>query len=115
MLQNHCKQRKTQLNGTIRLTFGNRKKRKKLEKKYLSVSLLKILNTETVVQARRKHSPFDFIDMSIKKEWQKRCKTKIKRCDGVISLLSKNTHRARWEMKCAKEEKINIIGIHIKK
>ena len=61
--------------------------------------------------------------MSVKKEWEqdewkKRCRTKIKRCDGVIALLSKHTHKAggaRWEMKCAKEENIKIVGMHIKK
>lgn len=76
-----------------------------------------------VDQARKKHSPFDFIDMSVKKEWNQnvwkdRCRTKIKRCDGVIALLSKNTHKtggARWEMKCAREEGVKIIGMHIKK
>ena len=53
-----------------------------------------------VEQARKKHLPFDFIDMSAKKEWEqnewkKRCRTKINRCDGVIALLSKSTHNAR--------------------
>ncbi len=78
---------------------------------------------DLVGQSRRAKSPFEFIDMSVKKkwtesEWQKRCRTKIKGCDGVIALLSKNTHHAggaRWEMKCAKEEGIPIIGMHIKK
>ncbi len=76
-----------------------------------------------IEQARKKHSPFNFIDMSVKikwnqDEWKKRCRTKIKRCDGVIALLSKKTHNAggaRWEMKCAKEENIKIIGMHIRK
>lgn len=78
---------------------------------------------DLVAQSKRAKSPFVFIDMSVKKkwtekEWKKRCRTKIKGCDGVIALLSKNTHQAggaRWEMKCAKEEKIPIIGMHIKK
>jgi hypothetical protein len=33
-------------------------------------------------------------------------------------LLSKNTHKAsgaRWEIKCAREERVKIIGMHIKK
>lgn len=50
-------------------------------------------------------------------EWKKKCRTKIKRCDGVIALLSKNIYiagGARWEMKCAIEEKVKIIGKHIK-
>lgn len=76
-----------------------------------------------VAQARKKHSPFDFIDMSVKKkwdekEWKDKCRTKIKRCHGVIALLSKNTHKAggaRWEMKCANEEGKKIVGMHIKK
>ena len=76
-----------------------------------------------VDQAKKENSPFEFIDMSVKKawkqsEWQRRCRTKIKRCDGVIVLLSKNTYHAngvRWEMKCANEEKVKMIGMHIKK
>jgi hypothetical protein len=61
--------------------------------------------------------------MSVKKpwsedEWKKRCRTKIKRCDGMIVMLSKNTFHSsgvRWEIKCAKEGGIPVIGIHIKK
>lgn len=76
-----------------------------------------------VEQARKKHSPFSFIDMSVKKEWnkdewKKRCRTKIKRSHGVIALLSKNTHKAggaRWEMKCAVEEGVEVIGMHIRR
>lgn len=76
-----------------------------------------------VEQARKNNSPFDFIDMSVKKkwnenEWKQKCRTKIKRSHGVIALLSKNTHKAggaRWEMKCAREESKKIIGMHIKK
>jgi hypothetical protein len=75
-----------------------------------------------VTQARNERSPFDFIDMSVKEpyksEWKRKCRTKIKSCDGVIVLLSKNIHQssgARWEMKCAKEEGISLAGMHIKK
>jgi hypothetical protein len=49
-------------------------------------------------------------------EWKQRCRTKIKRCDGVLVLLSNNTYHAsgaRWEIKCSKEEKIPIVGMHI--
>lgn len=75
-----------------------------------------------VEQARLKKSSFSFIDMSAKKpwkqdEWKKRCRTKIKSSDGVIALISKNTHQAggaRWEIKCAVEENIPIIGMQIK-
>ncbi len=75
-----------------------------------------------VEQAKKDKSPFEFIDMSVKEpyksEWQKKCRTKIKRCDGMIVLLSKNTWHssgARWEIKCAKEESIPVIGMHVKK
>ncbi|MEN9326003.1 MAG: hypothetical protein RI943_424 [Bacteroidota bacterium] len=76
-----------------------------------------------VQQAKNERSPFNFVDMSVKKpwsedEWKKRCRTKIKRCDGMIVMLSKNTFHSsgvRWEIKCAKDERIPVIGMHIKK
>lgn len=76
-----------------------------------------------VQQAKNEKTPFSFVDMSVKKpwsedEWKKRCRTKIKRCDGMIVMLSKNTFHSsgvRWEIKCAKEEGIPVIGMHIKK
>lgn len=76
-----------------------------------------------VEQAKRENSPFDFIDMSVKRpwkenEWKERCRKKIKKCDGMIVLLSKNTWHskgARWEIKCAKEENIDVVGMHIQK
>lgn len=77
---------------------------------------------DLVVQSKRAKSPFEFIDMSVKKkwnekEWKEKCRTKIKGCNGVIALLSKNTHcagGAKWEIKCALEEKIPTIGMQIK-
>jgi hypothetical protein len=75
-----------------------------------------------VRQAKLDRSPFEFIDMSVKEpyktEWRKKCRTKIKRCDGMIVLISKNTWHssgARWEIKCGKEEGIRVIGMHIQK
>ena len=100
------------------------KKERKKKKIFISFAIEDInYRNYLVEQARKKNSPFDFIDMSVKKEWKhnewkKRCRRKIKRCDGVIALLSKRTHLAhgaRWEMKCAREEKVDILGMHIKK
>jgi len=75
-----------------------------------------------VGQAKNEKSPFNFIDMSVKEpfdeKWKTQCRTKIKSCDGVIALLSKKTWNAdgaRWEMSCANEEGIPIIGVHIHK
>jgi hypothetical protein len=76
-----------------------------------------------VSQAKNERTPFDFIDMSVKKpwdenEWKRECRKKIKKCDSMIILLSKNTWNSggsRWEIKCAKEERIRILGMHIKK
>lgn len=76
-----------------------------------------------VQQAKNERSPFNFVDMSVKKpwsedEWKKRCRTKIKRCDGMIVMLSKNSFYSsgvRWEIKCAKELGIPVIGMYIKK
>ena len=49
-----------------------------------------------VSQAKNQKSRFKFIDMSVKKqwkevEWKRKCRTKIKKSDAVIVLLSKNT------------------------
>lgn len=82
-----------------------------------------IYRNHLVKQGRNMRSPFEFIDMSVKEpymqdEWQQRCRTKIKRCHGMIVLLSKNTYHssgARWEIKCARKEGIPIIGMHIRK
>lgn len=76
-----------------------------------------------VAQAKDERSPFTFVDMSVKQPWnetiwKQKCRTKIKSCDGMIVLLSKNTWNssgARWEIKCAKEEGLPVIGMHIKK
>lgn len=76
-----------------------------------------------VNQAKKGNSPFKFIDMSVKRpwkeyEWKEKCRQKIKKCDGMIVLLSKKTWHssgARWEIKCAKEENIEVVGMHIKK
>ena len=76
-----------------------------------------------VAQAKNEKTSFTFIDMSVKEpwdenEWKKRCRTKIKSCDGVLVLLSKKTWQssgARWEIRCAKEENIPVIGMRINK
>jgi hypothetical protein len=62
--------------------------------------------------------PFEFIDMSVKQpydsDWKERVRTRIKRSDGVIVLVSKNSLTSsgqKWEIACAKEEKKRIRGI----
>ena len=45
--------------------------------------------------AKNRKSPFAFVDMSVKdpwdSQWKTNCRTKIKGCDGMIALVSKNT------------------------
>lgn len=76
-----------------------------------------------VKQAKKKNSPFGFTDMSVKKpwneaEWQEKCRSRIKSCDGMIVLLTKNTRKgkgARWEIRTAKEERVPVVAMHVKK
>lgn len=76
-----------------------------------------------VAQAKNERTPFSFVDMSAKEPWEEKvwkdkCRAKIQKCDGMIMLLSKNTWHAggaRWEVKCAREERVPVIGMHIKK
>ena len=74
-----------------------------------------------VGQARNRKVPYELVDMSVKNawndSWKTRCRTKIKGCDGVIVLVTKHLRRADgaiWEIKCAKEEKIPILGVYMK-
>lgn len=62
-------------------------------------------------------TPFEYIDMSVKEpydqEWKKRVRTRIKRSDGVIALVSKNSLTSsgqKWEIACAKEENVPLRG-----
>jgi len=71
-------------------------------------------------QAQQARVPFSFYDMSVKQPfdnmWKTRCRERIKQCDGVIAMLSKRTRLAdgaKWEMQCAIDEGIPIIGVHI--
>lgn len=63
-------------------------------------------------------SSFEYVDMSVKQAydtgWKDRVRTRIRRSDGVIALVSKNSLTStgqQWEIKCAKEEKKPLRGI----
>lgn len=69
-------------------------------------------------QSLHPRAPFEFIDMSVKQaydeNWKERVRTRIRRSDGVIILVSKNSLTStgqKWEISCAKEEKKKIRGI----
>jgi hypothetical protein len=71
-----------------------------------------------VGQAKNEHSPFEFVDMSVKKpwdsQWKTNCRTKIKGCDGMLIIVTKNTKDAEgqlWEIECAKDEDVPRRGI----
>jgi hypothetical protein len=69
-------------------------------------------------QSLHPRAPYEFIDMSVKEAydsgWKEKVRTRIKRSDGVIVLVSKNSKTSsgqKWEIDCAKEEKKKIRGI----
>lgn len=69
-------------------------------------------------QSLNTKSPFEYIDMSVKEpydtNWKDRVRTRIKRSDGVIALISKNSLTSsgqKWEIACAKEEGKKVLGI----
>lgn len=69
-------------------------------------------------QSLHPRKPFEFIDMSVKKaydsEWKSHVRTRIRRSDGVIILVSRNSASStgqKWEIQCAKEEGKPIRGI----
>lgn len=69
-------------------------------------------------QSLHTNSPFEYIDMSVKEayesDWKDHVRTRIRRSDGVIVLVSKNSLTStgqKWEIECAREEKKKVIGI----
>lgn len=69
-------------------------------------------------QTLHPRAPFEFVDMGVKEpydeEWKKHVRTRIKRSDGVIALISKNSLNSsgqKWEIQCAKDEKKKLRGI----
>lgn len=69
-------------------------------------------------QSLHARAPFEFVDMSVKepydKDWKDRVRTRIRRSQGVIVLVSKNSLTStgqKWEIQCAKEEKKPLRGI----
>lgn len=69
-------------------------------------------------QSLNTNSPFEYIDMSVKdaydSRWKDRVRTRIRRSDGVIVLVSKNSLDSsgqKWEISCAKDEEKKILGI----
>lgn len=69
-------------------------------------------------QSLNTNSPFEYVDMSVKEpydsEWKERVRTRIRRSDGVIALVSKNSLSSsgqKWEIDCARDEKKKLLGI----
>lgn len=70
-------------------------------------------------QSKNKISPFEFIDMSVKKpwdnSWKTKCRERIKDCHGMIVIITKHTPSAQgviWEVNCAKQEGVPIMAIY---
>ncbi|MER6970894.1 TIR domain-containing protein [Nocardioides sp. NPDC000445] len=69
-------------------------------------------------QTLHPRATYKFIDMSVKepydRNWKDRVRTRIRRSHGVIVLVSKNSLASsgqKWEIECAKDEKVPIRGI----
>lgn len=69
-------------------------------------------------QALNTKCPFDYVDMSVKDayavDWKAKVQTRIRRSDGVIALISKsslNSAGQKWEIQCARENNVPIIGV----
>lgn len=63
-------------------------------------------------------TPFEYTDMSVREKyetgWKEKVRTRVRRSDGVIALLSSNTAQATgqlWEIRCAVEERKPLLGI----
>ena len=79
-------------------------------------------NARNLFTGQRLHTdtPFEFIDYSVKEaytsEWKEKVQTRIRRSDGVIALVSKNSLKSagqKWEIECAREEKKKVLGVWV--
>jgi len=69
-------------------------------------------------QSLNTRSPFEYIDMSVKEaydtDWKERVRTRIRRSDGVLAIVSANSLNSsgqKWEIACAKEEGKKVLGV----
>lgn len=69
-------------------------------------------------QSLNTNSSFEYVDMSVKEaydtDWKNKVRTRIKRSDGVIALISSDSLTSsgqKWEIACAKEEGKKVLGI----
>lgn len=69
-------------------------------------------------QSLSPRAPYEFIDMSVNEAyesgWKDKVRARIRRSDGVIVLVSKNSLTSEgtgWEIQCAREEGKKIRGI----
>lgn len=70
-------------------------------------------------QKQNPRSPIEFVDYSVKEAWSRawktNCRERIRRCRGMIGIITLNTPRADgqlWELKCAIDENIPLLLIH---
>lgn len=69
-------------------------------------------------QALNTRSPFDYVDMSVREayetDWKTKVRTRIRRSNGVIALISKNSLTSsgqKWEIECAREEGKPVLAL----
>ncbi|CUX71672.1 MULTISPECIES: TIR domain-containing protein [Agrobacterium] len=75
--------------------------------------------TRMVGQARNERTPFEFVDMSVKRPWDEawktQCRIRIKGCDGMIAMVTTNTAKAEgqlWEVRAALQEGVPVLGVY---
>ncbi|MDO8769452.1 MAG: TIR domain-containing protein [Burkholderiaceae bacterium] len=71
-------------------------------------------------QSVHPRTPFEFIDMSVKEayetDWKDKVRTRIRRSHGVIALISTNSTNStgqKWEIQCAAEEGVPVVGVRV--
>ena len=72
-----------------------------------------------VGQMRNQRTPFAWTDMSVKnpwnENWKAQCRTRIRGCDGMIAMITRNTPGATgqlWEIRTAREDGLPFMAMH---
>jgi hypothetical protein len=105
----------------VKRRANHRRKKNMADKKVVFIAFAiedKTARDLLVGQSLNTKTPFEFIDMSVTEPydeaWKAKVRTRIKRSDGLIALVSKNSLNSsgqKWEISCGKEEGKKILGI----
>ena len=77
------------------------------------------LRDALITQFEKNRVPIALVDLPDKQQldsaWKTECRNKVKGCAGLIAIITENLRHsdgAKWEIQCANEEGLPVLGIY---